>query len=329
MVNSTIKAVLFLFLAILVTSCGTKTLIIPVKRPAEINLNKFKKVVLSGFESNNRNVGSNVTNDYSDALTTSLIESQRFEVIDRQNLDKILREHNLNMSALTNDKEAAQMGEMLGSSALIFGRVSDYSYKEEVTKGDPYKDNKGNTHQYYYRNGLAHVRVNFKITDLTTGKILISKDIEASTTANTSADNQQPSNIDQEPMFSLARNIIIGDFMKKIAPYTERIKTSLYKDGDMPELEQGINMTLVDNWQETVSLFKTAVEKYKGTENAYKAYFNLGWAYEYTQAFPEAKENLNKAYSLKNDSDIANEIANCKRLEVEYKKLLEQEEKAK
>jgi tetratricopeptide (TPR) repeat protein len=55
-----------------------------------------------------------------------------------------------------------------------------------------------------------------------------------------------------------------------------------------------------------------------------KAYFNMGLAYQYSDQHDKALEAFNKSYTIDPSSDCAKEIANCKRLRYEKRKLDEQ-----
>ncbi len=311
------KFLVVVLLSFHIFGCGTTSLLIPVTRPAEINLSKFKKIAIG-------EITGQASDDVTDELTTALFESNLFEVLDRTNLDKILREHNLSASGLVDEKTAAEFGQLIGAAAMVFGRVADYKYDEKVTKGDPWTDKGGKYHQYYYRKGESKVTVNFKIIDLTTGKLLVSKSITQGGVIETSADNQQPEAIDRDNLLAFARKLVVKDFMKKIAPYQEIVRMYLKSDSDLPELEKGISFAKAGQWDRAIENFKLATEKYPGNENLHKAYYDLGVAYMYNQMFKESIDALNKAYELKADEDYLTEIQNCKNMESEYKKLQEQ-----
>jgi len=312
-----LKLLVVILLSFQIFGCGTTSLLVPVTRPAEINLAKFKKIAVG-------EITGQAANDVTDELTTALFESNRFEVLDRANLDKILREHNLSASGLVDEKTAAEFGQLIGAAAMVFGRVADYKYDEKLEKGEPWTDKKGGRHQTFTRYGSSKVTVNFKITDLTTGKLLVSKSITHGGEAKTYADNQQPDAIDRDNLFAFARKAVIQDFMKKVAPYTEYVKMYLKSDSDIPELEKGISLAKAGQWDRAIENFKSATEKYPGNENLHKAYYDLGVAYMYNQMFKESIDALNKAYELKADEDYLTEIQNCKNMESEYKKLQEQ-----
>jgi TolB-like protein len=66
-------------------------------------------------------------------LTTFLVETQAFEVIERRELQKVLQEQNLGQTGIIEVETAAQVGEILGVNILITGAVISVGDTLEVT----------------------------------------------------------------------------------------------------------------------------------------------------------------------------------------------------
>ena len=58
-------------------------------------------------------------------LTTRLFITRRFEVVERQLLNKVLEEQNLGTTGLVDATSAAQIGKMLGVDAIVSGTITD------------------------------------------------------------------------------------------------------------------------------------------------------------------------------------------------------------
>ena len=65
-----------------------------------------------------------------DKLTTALFNQDRFRVIERSQLERILAEQKLGMSGILDESKAAQLGKGIGVDAIILGSVA------EESKGD-------------------------------------------------------------------------------------------------------------------------------------------------------------------------------------------------
>ncbi|MDQ7825575.1 MAG: CsgG/HfaB family protein [Candidatus Eremiobacteraeota bacterium] len=60
-------------------------------------------------------------------LTTRLIKSDKYVVLERENLDKIMQEHNLGIAGEVTAETAAEVGRLLGAQYMIFGTVTEFS----------------------------------------------------------------------------------------------------------------------------------------------------------------------------------------------------------
>ncbi|MGD8726391.1 MAG: CsgG/HfaB family protein [Gemmatimonadales bacterium] len=63
----------------------------------------------------------------SDELTTQLVRSGKFSVIERQQLEAIMAEQNLGQSGRVNPATAAQLGEILGVQVVFLGSITQFS----------------------------------------------------------------------------------------------------------------------------------------------------------------------------------------------------------
>ncbi len=294
-------------------ACGTTYMTVPVTKPARTNLGHVKTIAIGEIK------GSG-SQDFADELTTKLFQSGRYEVVDRQHFRELLEEHKLSMSGLVDETSSAQVGKFLGSAAMIFGRVSQHEYGEEMKTSD-YKDKDGKSHRNYHRKGIAKVAITLQITDLETGKIVAIKNLDNTVTKDVRSTDSRPAEIDKQALLREARGRILTTFMRDIAPYTVDEKVVLLSDKELPQLKQGIGMAKIGNWDKAIEYFSAAAEAAPGHS---KPYFNLGVAYESTQRFDLALENLQKAYDIEPKSTYLKEIARCQKLKQDLEVLRRQ-----
>ena len=100
LMNTVVLSVLFL------ASCAPSVRV-PVTRPAEINLMGIKRVAIGQIDGN---VGASL----SDVLSQRLFESGRYEIMDRQNMNTLMKEHNLNMTGIIDDQTSVRLGNLSG-----------------------------------------------------------------------------------------------------------------------------------------------------------------------------------------------------------------------
>jgi curli biogenesis system outer membrane secretion channel CsgG len=65
----------------------------------------------------------------SDELVTALMETGKFRLIEREQLDKVLEEQNFGTSGRVDAKTAAEIGKILGVRYLVMGRITEFTFK--------------------------------------------------------------------------------------------------------------------------------------------------------------------------------------------------------
>lgn len=97
-----------------------------------------------------------------DVVNEALVNSGAFVVVEREQLDHVLKEQGLGQSGIVSAKSAAKVGQVLGLQALITGKITDLNViKSQSGFGG------------YYQQGKVryHARVSVKMIDATTGEI--------------------------------------------------------------------------------------------------------------------------------------------------------------
>jgi tetratricopeptide (TPR) repeat protein len=309
-----------LSLALLCAACSTVAVRVPVMKPAEINMSSYASVAIGEMR-------GNYDRPMSEALEEALVASQRFTVVDRQHMDKVMRELQISSTDLADPGSAAKLGKVVTAGALIFGDVSR-DYREHPSE-DRTKDKDGTMHTIYVLKGEMNVRAIFKIVDVSTGRLIVAKTYEEKRDDTNRGYDKRPDPIDRESLERAARQAVVERFMKAIVPHQEYMVANFQKDGDIPQLEGGIGWAERGDWKKAQDSFNTAAQdaeknpKLKTGQIA-KAYWDLGLSYEYAGDYAKAIDMINKAYTLSNDRDMLNELDNVKRLEADAKKLAEQ-----
>jgi curli biogenesis system outer membrane secretion channel CsgG len=96
--------------------------------------NLKKRVAVMDFE-DKAGYGHNIGSGLADMLVTSLVESKKFIVIEREELENILKEQGLGMSGAVTPQSAAKVGQLLGIELMITGSVSEFGTKKDNIGG--------------------------------------------------------------------------------------------------------------------------------------------------------------------------------------------------
>lgn len=115
-------------------------------------------------------------NSLTERISSKIIKSQRFTVIDRKNLDKVLKEHGLQMSGIIDQKTVVEFGRLSGVHKFITGSFTqntsefhkeDYKVFNKETKKEEKKAD-----SYF----SADVKVSIKMLDVEKGKYIEAAD---------------------------------------------------------------------------------------------------------------------------------------------------------
>lgn len=101
-----------------------------------------------------------------DEIVTQLVKSNKFSVIERQQLQAILQEQHLGQSGLTNPATAAKVGQLLGAQLIMTGSITQFSI-ERTQLGV-----RGIGGAY----SKAESKLDVRVIDTSTGEILLASE---------------------------------------------------------------------------------------------------------------------------------------------------------
>lgn len=166
---------------------------IKIVATTRMGVNKFDMSVSSRYG----DVAARLTDELLSSLTSRAKTLEFFEVIDRDQLDKVIKEQKLSLSGLMDETTTAEIGELKGVDVILVGNVtenivdrqesgpSEKSYtKNVVLRKEKYKDEDGKektreikgdvkaTAKIYTKTAEATVGCTFKVVDVQTGEVL-------------------------------------------------------------------------------------------------------------------------------------------------------------
>ena len=312
-----------------VAGCSTVTVRVPVIHPAEINLHGKSELVIG-------TVTGPTASQVSALLKDRIVSSGHFKLIDHSHLNSVLAELQLSASDLANPDSRRRLGKLMTGSILLAGNVERSDYHENMTRYQATcvtKSVNGKGAKYactsFQRTGKVSVAVNFDLIDIATSEDLKSKRVVCERTSTTNATDATPAAIDSRALLDSCMSQVVDTFMRAIAPWMGYAQVRFIKDSDLPPLEMGINYAKRGLWDDAIKEFKAAIEEADSqpdldVDTAAKAYWDLGLAYEYTDVFDKAKENVKKAYEMTQDDSYLNEVSHIARREREQERLKEQ-----
>jgi curli biogenesis system outer membrane secretion channel CsgG len=107
----------------------------------------------------------------SDMLTTALVKSGKYSVIERQEIARVLSEQQLGQSGLVTAESAAQVGKMLGVELAVMGSITEFGYSKKDVGGRLKGFGLG------VKSQKATVAVDVRLVSTTTGEILVAENV--------------------------------------------------------------------------------------------------------------------------------------------------------
>lgn len=104
-------------------------------------------------------------------LTTGLVETSKFRVLERQQIEDALGEQDFGASGRVDSGTEAKLGKVLGANMLVYGTVNEFEYNEKGTGGKIGFKGIGVGGSVT----KAHIGMDVRVVDATTSEILFSK----------------------------------------------------------------------------------------------------------------------------------------------------------
>jgi curli biogenesis system outer membrane secretion channel CsgG len=165
-------AFLILIVLCFFAACGPTATVVNTGGPTieeaqNVDASAKMRIAVSRFENKTQySVGYGMT----DMLVSALFRTNRFIVLERENLDVVMQEQDLSRSGAVSKQATVPSGEMEGASFLVLGAVTEFEPNQRGVN-TPF----GGVKQ-------SHVAVDMRIVDARTSRIVASVTVEGKAT---------------------------------------------------------------------------------------------------------------------------------------------------
>lgn len=312
--------------ALAISGCGIEKVHVQRMKPAEVNLSSYKTVAVAGIAGPGGLA-------FGDELTQAIFDSGRFQVVDRQNLQRVLGEQGLGTTGLVDPASAAQVGKLTGSQAIIVGQVTRRDYKENTTRSDATCYNRNNQ-QYACTNfqttGTWAFNVGLKVIDTASGQIVATKALSGGDQKAVQNTDALPAlNWDRESVFDGIQRNEISEFMRVIAPFSVTTDVQLFTTSDLPELGRGASLAKAGDWTEAIEQFKEACARADQSSDVSakvraRCHYDLAVAYGYSGHYDDADREIKQAIGLRSEDVFLQESSRIRGFKSDDERLRQQ-----
>ena len=141
---------------------------------ARVAVSRFTDKTRKGWW--NRDVGDGMA----DMLATSLFHTNRYIVLERQQLGDVLREQDLGASGRVTQQTAAPIGEIEGAELLITGAVTEFEGAAAGSKGGLGGWGSGAVGAVFGAYKKAHMAIDVRVIDTKTSRLVAATSVEGS-----------------------------------------------------------------------------------------------------------------------------------------------------
>ncbi len=117
--------------------------------------------------------GQSVGRGMADMLTTELVKSGKYRVIERQAIEQIMKEQQMGLTGAVTTQSAAQIGKLLGVELAIIGSVTEFGYKKSDIGGRLKQKGFG----LGIQSASASVGIDVRFTNTNTGEIIAAENV--------------------------------------------------------------------------------------------------------------------------------------------------------
>mgnify|MGYP000871790230 CR=1 FL=1 len=288
----------------------------------------------------NKVIFNPATGNCSDQIIDALISdfvSNKVEVIDRNNLQTILAEQDFNFSGYVDRNSAAQIGKIIGPSAMITVKVlrcqteiKDNLYQDE--KEYNYQTKQNYIARAYIARTTVYLKASIQTTDLTTGRIFTARVLEYSPSRENKSYTGRPEAPAEYDVQELAFNYLTSDVHRMFFPWSE--STDLYfMDDKAGGLKDAFNALKAGDVNQAFELSKTSLEFCKNSTDVKDkvlahAYYNVGMMYFIQNDYDKAIEFFQESQKIHPGNIITESISECNRAKALAEEMQKVDDKA-
>ncbi len=252
-----------------------------------------------------------------DELTDKMMETfvnQGIEVMDRQNLDSMLAEHKFNLSGYVDRQTAAELGKILGPTALVFVKVQRCTTEKQSLYRDV-RNNNGTIRRINISKTQAFFLGTIQTVDLATGSIFAAKTLEYKPHRENEAESGQAEFPSEYDLRDSALKLAAKEAHRMFFPWSERRELIFFNDKDcnlklaFQILERGDREGALRQSQENLDNCKASDAKRNALAHAE---YNVGIAHFALNNYDKALQFLSGSANLKGGDIVAQAIAECR-----------------
>ncbi|HVW06284.1 MAG TPA: CsgG/HfaB family protein [Vicinamibacterales bacterium] len=263
--------------------------------PPAIALKGVQKVAVMDF-------AGDCGDEFSQRLLQAVARTEKFDVIDRSNLEAILQEQGFQMTSAVTGQAAVKVGQLLGPAAMFAGKATSCNVEESPLLTD--LNSVTGAVKAYIRKITATMNVSVSLVDFTTGRQHAGRFIEARGQLQSESRLGPPEPPSRQEVMNRMYLDAVRQAMRLILPWDETVEIVVYDDDDAQrfQLKPAVEQMKRGDLHGAAEGLQAAVDQGGGPKTTdkdrAKAYYDLGIALMYSDQLNSALPLLDKAAGI-------------------------------
>lgn len=273
---------------------------VQVRHAPQVVLKGVTKIAVLEFGGDRR-----CSPEFTARLTQMLAQNGAFEIVDRENINRLLQEQGFQSSGAVSADAAVKLGQLIGPAAVLSGRITRCSVASSGVLRDPetYKDRNGVVHIKYVRRATAHMTSSVSLIDLTTGRMHAGDLLDVTEAVETYAYDGAPEAPSEDDALSKMYESATMRMSPLLFPWSESVKVIIYDD-DKCALKQSASQIKRGDMATAIATLETSVKSRCDGRNdnglLAKVHHNMGIALVYSDRPEDGVMTLRQALALRN-----------------------------
>lgn len=264
--------------------------------------------------------------DFVDALLSVFTESG-VEVVNRRQIEELLKEHEFSLSGIVNRDDAIELGEILGPTALVFVSVRRCATEPQMTTRTLGKYDDGSTAYEHIARRTGYFRASVQVVDLATGRIDRARTVNSTKWDENKSRDGKPALPSEFQVIDRTIRGAVSDVHKWFFPWTEH-RTLKFFDNNDCNLKLAYNLIRGGDYlgaREQSEENVRACEVYREEKPKLfaRAVYNLGMSEFLLNNYDAALEAFNQSLRIEDLDPTPQAIADCRRAKASAMELQE------
>jgi hypothetical protein len=286
-------------LALLLHSCATHTIVLPVTRPALIDVHDCDAVVLTPLDVPDRHAAVCSSHDLPALFQHTLVNAFANDaaamppvLVSEDGPTLFANDGTLSGSALARLRRDAR------ASCAMALRVLHARWDEQVLSADV-RDNAGVAAVRNVRMAKVELRLLLAMIDLRNASVRTVDTLRLTRSAETHSTDGAPAAIDTVALLRGMADSFAQDMLMHMRPRGDQEVVTFLADDTRPEIERSIALAMEGKWQDAIAVLAPVAEQAGNSENADVLWFDLALLQQYAGDYRAALTSLKRAQGIR------------------------------